>query len=83
MNTNPFDDENGTFLVLVNDEDQHSLWPHFAPVPDGWSIALPATDRAAALAYIEESWSDIRPRSLKEAMAADLLEPAAPGERGR
>ncbi|MDT5206197.1 MAG: MbtH protein, partial [Mycobacterium sp.] len=30
MSTNPFDDDNGTFVVLVNDEDQHSLWPTFA-----------------------------------------------------
>ena len=36
MSTNPFDDDNGTFVVLVNDEDQHSLWPTFADVPAGW-----------------------------------------------
>lgn len=34
--TNPFDDTDGTFRVLVNHENQHSLWPDFAPVPDGW-----------------------------------------------
>ena len=41
MSTNPFDDDNGTFYVLVNDEDQHSLWPTFADVPagGGWSSA--------------------------------------------
>lgn len=33
---NPFDDPDATFLVLVNDEGQHSLWPAFADVPDGW-----------------------------------------------
>lgn len=31
--SNPFEDENGTYLVLVNDEGQHSLWPAFADVP--------------------------------------------------
>lgn len=31
--TNPFEDENGTYLVLVNHEGQHSLWPSFAEVP--------------------------------------------------
>ncbi|MFE7531850.1 MbtH family protein, partial [Kitasatospora sp. NPDC057542] len=31
---NPFDDQDGTFLVLVNDENQHSLWPQFADVPE-------------------------------------------------
>lgn len=34
--TNPFDREDGVFLVLVNEQGQHSLWPSFAPVPDGW-----------------------------------------------
>ncbi len=43
MSTNPFDDENGQFHVLVNDEDQHSLWPAFAEVPAGWrSVFGPA-----------------------------------------
>jgi uncharacterized protein YbdZ (MbtH family) len=35
MSNNPFDDEAGTLFVLVNDEDQHSLWPTFADVPAG------------------------------------------------
>ncbi|MFE6475482.1 MbtH family protein [Streptomyces rochei] len=70
MSTNPFDDETGTFHVLVNDEDQHSLWPSFAAVPDGWRIVLGAEDRATCLAYIEENWTDLRPRSLREAMTA-------------
>lgn len=35
MSTNPFDDENGTFHILVNDEEQHSLWPAFVEVPAG------------------------------------------------
>ena len=40
MSTNPFDDENGTFYVLVNDEEQHSLWPAFADVPRASSSML-------------------------------------------
>lgn len=38
MSINPFDDDNGRFLVLINDEEQHSLWPTFADVPDGWKV---------------------------------------------
>ena len=38
--TNPFEDENGTYHVLVNDEDQHSLWPSFAEIPAGWRVAF-------------------------------------------
>jgi MbtH protein len=37
--TNPFDHESGRFLVLINDENQHSLWPSFADVPAGWAAA--------------------------------------------
>jgi MbtH protein len=68
--TNPFDDPDGTFLVLVNDEDQHSLWPSFAPVPDGWRVAKDEDTREACLAYVDEHWTDLRPRSLIEAMDA-------------
>jgi uncharacterized protein YbdZ (MbtH family) len=65
---NPFDDEDGTFHVLVNDEGQHSLWPTFADIPPGWSIVLSKTDRKTCLDYIEENWTDMRPNSLIETM---------------
>ncbi|MCE3554393.1 MbtH family protein [Pseudonocardia sp. RS11V-5] len=68
MSTNPFDDENGTFHVLVNDEGQHSLWPTFAAVPQGWQVTLPAASRQDCLDHIEEHWRDLRPRSLQQAM---------------
>ncbi|MGW0389333.1 MbtH family protein [Streptomyces sp. NPDC003042] len=68
--SNPFDNPDGTFLVLVNDEGQHSLWPAFAQRPDGWTVALPEGPREAALAYVEEHWTDMRPASLREAAAA-------------
>lgn len=71
MSTNPFDDEDGRFYVLVNDEDQHSLWPTFSPVPAGWNVVFGEDSRAACLEYVEKNWTDMRPRSLREAMAAD------------
>jgi MbtH-like protein len=37
---NPFDDDNGSFVVLVNDEEQHSLWPAFADVSAGWRVVM-------------------------------------------
>ncbi|MFI9240975.1 MbtH family protein [Streptomyces cinnamoneus] len=63
--SNPFDDPDGRFYVLVNDEGQHSLWPSFVQVPDGWRIALEETSRQACVDYIEENWDDMRPNSLK------------------
>ncbi len=69
MSNNPFDDEDGVFFVLVNDEEQHSLWPAFAEVPAGWRVAYGESSRADCLAYVEEHWDDLRPKSLREAMA--------------
>jgi MbtH protein len=71
MATNPFDDPDGRYLVLVNDEVQYSLWPSFAEVPGGWTVALAETDRQAALDYVERNWTDMRPKSLIAAMEGD------------
>lgn len=66
--TNPFENADGSYYVLVNEEGQHSLWPQFAEVPAGWTIAHGATDRQACLDYVNEHWTDMRPKSLIEAM---------------
>lgn len=68
--SNPFDDDTAQFFVLVNDEGQHSLWPVFADVPDGWTVVYGQEGRHNCLAYIEESWTDMRPKSLADEMAA-------------
>lgn len=68
MSINPFDDDNGTFLVLVNDEDQHSLWPRFADIPAGWRVVYGEASRDERLAYVEQNWTDIRPKSLQESL---------------
>lgn len=68
MTANPFDDDTLEHLVLVNDEGQHSLWPSFAEVPAGWTVAKDEDTRQACLDYISENWTDMRPKSLIEAM---------------
>ena len=67
---NPFDNEDGIFLVLVNHENQHSLWPADIAVPGGWTIAHDADTRAACLDYVEHHWTDLRPASLIAASQA-------------
>jgi MbtH protein len=62
--TNPFEDVNGVYCVLVNDEGQYSLWPTFLPTPDGWAIIGPEGNRQTCLAWIEGIWTDMRPKSL-------------------
>lgn len=58
-------DENGEYLVLVNAEDQYSLWPTFRSLPVGWTVVGPRGSRAVCLAYVEETWTDMRPKSLR------------------
>lgn len=77
--TNPFDDETATFYVLVNAEQQHSLWPAFAAAPAGWTVAAGPGERQNCLDYIEDNWTDMRPKSLAEAMTADPGKPAGRG----
>ena len=62
---NLFDDPDGSFVVLVNDEDQHSLWPADLPAPAGWSGVHGPDTRQACLDYVEKNWTDIRPRSAR------------------
>ncbi|OZM72912.1 MbtH family protein [Amycolatopsis antarctica] len=66
--TNPFEDNDAGFSVLVNDEGQHSLWPQFAEVPAGWRAVFGVDTRQACLDYVEENWTDMRPLSLVKAM---------------
>ncbi len=68
MDTNPFEDEDGRYIVLVNDEGQHSLWPVLIEVPEGWTIVFGEDTRQACLDYVEKNWTDMRPNSLIEEM---------------
>jgi MbtH protein len=65
--TNPFEDADARYLVLVNDEAQYSLWPATIAGPDGWTVVHGADSRSACLAYVEEHWTDMRPASLVRA----------------
>nr|BFD80748.1 MbtH family protein [Streptomyces sp. Xyl84] len=66
--SNPFDDEDGTFLVLRNEEGQYSLWPDDFAVPAGWSVVHGPDSHRACLDHIEQTWTDMRPRSLAAAL---------------
>ena len=70
MSVNPFGDDNGCFFVLIKDVDQHSLWPVFADVPAGWWVVYGEADGAACMDYIEQNWPDMRPKSLRQTLAA-------------
>ncbi len=59
-------DERLVFKVLLNDEEQYSLWPDDREIPNGWREAGKSGTKAECLAYIEEVWTDMRPKSLRD-----------------
>ncbi|MEU7450063.1 MbtH-like protein [Streptomyces sp. ADI98-12] len=65
---NPFEDSEGVYKVLVNEEAQYSLWPASIDVPAGWTIVHGPDNQQACLDFVEASWTDMRPKSLIEAM---------------
>lgn len=69
MSVNPFDDPNGVFYALANDEEQYSLWPTFKDIPDGWRVVYGAPEGASrqqVLDWIDQTWTDMRPKSLRD-----------------
>jgi uncharacterized protein YbdZ (MbtH family) len=69
-----FEEEDGEYLVLVNDEGQYSLWRPFKDIPAGWTAVGPRGPRQECLTYIEEHWTDMRPKSLIDQMNRDAAE---------
>ncbi|MBV9931600.1 MAG: MbtH family NRPS accessory protein [Alphaproteobacteria bacterium] len=56
------------YEAVVNDEEQYSIWPADREVPLGWRLAGKRGTKAEVLAWIEEVWTDMRPRSLRRKM---------------
>jgi MbtH protein len=65
MTINLLESADGGYLVLVNDEEQYSLWPQALTVPAGWTQAFADDSRERCLDYIEQHWVDMRPRNLR------------------
>lgn len=63
-----FDREDAHYKVLINQQEQYSLWPDYKALPAGWSEAGKQGNKAECLAYIEQVWTDMRPLSLRQKM---------------
>jgi MbtH protein len=61
----PFDE----YLAVVNDEEQYALWPAPLAIPGGWHEAGMRGTKDECLTFIGSVWTDMRPKSLREAMA--------------
>ena len=66
---NAFDEPDGRFFVLVNDENQYSLWPSKLSRPEGWRVARAEGSREECKEFIDATWSDLRPTSARGAAA--------------
>ena len=58
-------DAGGRYSVVVNQEQQYSIWPEGKSLPKGWSAAGRTGSREECLAHIKETWTDMRPASLR------------------
>ncbi|MFE2108149.1 MbtH family protein [Kitasatospora sp. NPDC059463] len=57
------------YLVVVNDEEQHALWPAAAPIPAGWRAEGFAGTEEECSDHVDRVWPDIRPLSLRRRLA--------------
>jgi len=62
------DDEATTFHVVINHEEQYSIWPDYREIPSGWTAVGKHGRKQECLAYIEQVWTDMRPLSLRKHM---------------
>jgi len=76
------DDTDSTiYRVVVNHEEQYSIWPDYKDIPLGWRDVGRSGPKDECLAYIKEVWTDMRPLSLRKKMEADERAAAAGGDK--
>ncbi len=63
-----FDDEEAEFNVVMNHEEQYSIWPAHREPPAGWTKVGKKGKKKECLSHIEEVWTDMRPLSLRKRM---------------
>jgi MbtH protein len=70
------------FKVVINHEEQYSIWPADRENPLGWKDAGKRGDQTACLKFIEEVWTDLRPAQLKQKMEQASRQIQADGRKG-
>ena len=66
--SNEEEEDTTIYAVVVNHEEQYSIWPDHRERPLGWQDAGKSGTKAECLAYIESVWTDMRPLSLRKKM---------------
>jgi MbtH protein len=59
------------YTVVVNHEEQYSIWPEYKEIPAGWKAVGKVGTKQECLDYINEKWTDMRPLSLRRQMDAN------------
>jgi len=79
MSSNGSDKEDTTiYKVVMNHEEQYSIWPDYKEIPRGWKHVGKPGPKAECLAYIKQVWTDMRPLSLRTKMEEFAKNPPAP-----
>ena len=69
MSINDIEREDTTiYKVVMNHDEQYSIWPDYKQIPQGWNYAGKTGPKAECLAYVKEVWTDMRPLSLRKKM---------------
>ena len=68
MSYNSENEDTTIYKVVMNHEEQYSIWPDYKAIPSGWTYAGKTGSKAECLAYIKEVWTDMRPLSLRKKM---------------
>ena len=66
------DNPNTQFIVVTNHEEQYAIWPNYKEISGGWKQVRDAATKDECLEFVQENWTDMRPKSLRDAMNASL-----------
>ncbi len=67
------EEDNNIYLVVVNHEEQYSIWADYKQIPNGWTAVGKSGNKQECLAYIKDVWTDMRPLSLRKQMEQAVL----------
>ena len=68
MSNQAAQDDNITYCVVINEEEQYSIWFANREIPPGWKVCPISGSKSECLSYIKEVWTDMRPLSLRKQM---------------
>lgn len=81
MSTSCFDRDDEVFIVLINHEEQYSIWPHWKAVPGGWKVVDGIKgDKKTVTEFVDRTWTDMRPLSLRRWMQEQEQGAASAGQ---